>query len=138
MHKGVAVEVVAGAVSLFMAVTANVSGAQVFIWDAVVAGSAGFFGAYAFAHGLESERKKHVLVLVGGGLASLFGPLVAEAGAYYLSWVPARDYIVDAASGGLVGLVSTPVLRLMRNPLPMITALMTLLPVLSWGRKKDG
>lgn len=137
MNKGVAVEVLAGGVSIFMAFVANISGAQVFLWDALIAMAAGFLGAYAFGYGIETERKKHVVVLVGGGLAAIFGPLVAEAATYYLSWVPPRDYIVDAAGGGLVGLVSTPVLRFMRNPVPAIAAALALLPVLSWGKKKD-
>lgn len=130
-------EVLAGVMSLVFAVVATAQGQNVSIWHAAAAGMAGIFGAWVFINPETSTtRTRIVALLTGAGLASLFGPLLARAGGFYYPWVGDVNYFVTAAAGLFVGLVCTPILRVLHNPGPAISLLLQ--NMFSWlPKKKD-
>jgi len=117
----VSYEMMAGVGAIVLAAAATATGQDVAVWYAAAAGLAGIFGAYAFVNpDKTSGAQKVVTVLIGSGMASLLGPVVARWAAYQWPWVGSVDYFVTAAAGALVGLLCTPVLRFVHNPGPLL------------------
>lgn len=129
-------EAAAGVMAIAFAITANAIGQDVAVWHAAVAGLAGITGAWIFINPeTMSAKGKIIAVLTGTALASLFGPILARYFALTFQWVGVADYFVSAAAGMFVGLVCTPVLRLLHNPAPALTVLASLIP---WWGKRHG
>jgi len=136
--SALAYEVTAGAAAFVMAAVATASGEDVTAWHCAAAGMAGIFGAYAFINPEKSTpTQKIISILVGAGMASLLGPLVAHWAADRWTWVGAVNYYVTAAGGMLVGLASTPLLRMINNPGPVFVFMLSLVPGLGKFVKKD-
>lgn len=137
----VAPEALAGLCGLLLAVFGQMTpgGYDVFLADSVISGMVGIFGAFALANpvGLARDLHKIISILVGAGFASILGPLLAAWGEFRFEWLRPFGYLNDAAAGLIIGLITSPCLAFLRNPLPAVTAAMALLPVLSFGKKKD-
>ena len=129
--SGIALEQISGIVSLFLAVVASSTAVHsIILWDAVIAGTAGFFGAFSFLNSMKLSENKIVAVCISGGLASIFGPIVANFLSFQFPWVGDVSYFLDAAAGCLLGLLSTPLLAILRDPSPALTFLATFIPFL--------
>lgn len=127
----VAMEVIAGGLSLVLAGVSSTGfiPRETQILDAVICGMAGFFGAYAFLDSkINSSRAKIIAILIGGGFASIFGPLAANALGYYFPWVGTVTYFVEAAVGAMIGLLCTPMLGMLRDPGTAVSFLLSHLP----------
>jgi hypothetical protein len=135
-NSTIPIETLAGAFSIVMAGVSSWVGRDIFWWNAAISGLGGIFGAFCFLRKaqLVLEHQKTSAIMIGAGLASLFGPIVANAASYYLPWVGHASYFVDAGMGCLVGLLSTPLLGMLRNPEEALQILSRFVP---WWRPKD-
>lgn len=134
MEHKLEIEPLSGLMSLLFAVVATATGRDIGIWSCAAAGMAGIFGSWCFTHsaGITGKGPQFWAILTGTGLASLFGPILANASGYYWPWLGSTNYFIDVAAGLAVGLVTTPVLGLLRNPLAIGAFLASLLP---WTKK---
>jgi MFS family permease len=135
----VSYEVMAGVGAVLVAAVATATGADITVWHCVAGGMAGVFGAYAFINPEKSTpSQKIIAILIGAGMASLLGPLLAQWAGHSWPWIGAVNYYVSAAAGLLVGLFTTPLLRTINNPGPVIVFVLTLLPGVGFlFKKKD-
>jgi len=120
--------------SFVAAGVAMAAGDDITVWHCAVAGLGGIGGAFAFINPEKSTGvEKFIAMLVAAAMASLLGPLLARWVGHEQPWVGHVNYYVTAAGGWVVGLISTPLLRLLHNPGPMFSFLIGLIPF--FGKK---
>lgn len=130
-------EPAAGMLGLFFAMIAASSGLDVTAWHCAAAGLTGIFGGWIFINpDNATNRQKFVSIAASAAFASLLGPLLARWVAHENEWVGTANYFVTAAAGLVVGLFSTPCLRLLYNPGPFVEVVKGFLPF--WWGKKHG
>lgn len=121
----------AGVLGLVFAVVATSTGQDVSVWHCAAAGFTGILGGWIFVNPETATAGSKVLsMLTAAAFSSMLGPLLAFWLADSFAWVGAANYFVSAACGLVVGLICTPVLRLLHNPGPAIAVIVGLLP--SW------
>lgn len=129
-------EITSGVLGLVFAGVATSTGMDVSVWHCAAAGLTGILGGWIFINPeTASTRAKLMSMLASAAFASMLGPLAARWLAHENAWVGTANYFVTAAAGLVVGLVSTPTLRLLHNPGPTISFIASFIPFLNWGRR---
>lgn len=131
-------EPMAGLLGLFFAMIAVSTGQDVTAWHCAAAGFTGILGGWIFVNPeTATGRSKLLSMMAAAAFSSMLGPLLAFYFAHTFTWVGVANYFVTAACGLVVGLICTPILRLLHNPGPAVAIVVSLLPSW-WNGKKHG